>query len=78
MIRLLMYFAAVVAAAAGLSWLADQPGFIRVNWQGTEYGTSVFVAVIALALLVIVAMALWSIFTGLMSSPGALLQKVRR
>ncbi len=78
MIRLLIYFAAIIAAAVGLSWLADQPGSIQVTWQGIEYSTSIFVAVVALALLVIAVLVLWSIFTGLLSSPAAILQRLRR
>ncbi len=78
MIRLLFYFACVVAAAAALAWLADQPGTISIVWQDTEYATSIFTAVVGLTLLAVVAMLAWSLFTGLLSSPGALLEKVRR
>ena len=42
MIRLLAFFLAVLAIAAGLHWLADRPGTIVVEWQDYVAETSVF------------------------------------
>ena len=51
MIRLLAFFLAVLAIAAGLHWLADRPGTIVVEWQDYVAETSVFRAFILLLLL---------------------------
>ncbi|MFM1816690.1 MAG: hypothetical protein RLZ98_3385, partial [Pseudomonadota bacterium] len=60
MTRLVIFLLAVLALASGLSWLADRPGRIVVNWQGYVFDTEVYVAVIAIALLIAVSIALWS------------------
>ncbi len=48
MIRLVLYFLLVGAAAWGLSWVADRPGQLNVEWLGYDAQTSVFIAAIAL------------------------------
>ena len=52
MLRLVLFLIAVAAVAGGLSWLADRPGSLVINWQGYEVETSVFRAVVILALLI--------------------------
>src|SRR5215468_10491003 len=49
MIRLVLYFLLVAAAAWGLSWIADRPGNLTVEWLGYDVRTSVFIAIIVLA-----------------------------
>ena len=51
MIRLVLYLLLVAAAAWGLSWIADRPGNLTVEWLGYDVRTSVFIAIIVLALL---------------------------
>ncbi len=48
MIRLVLYFLLVGAAAWGLSWIADRPGKLNVEWLGYDVQTSVFIAAIVL------------------------------
>ncbi|MBI4725039.1 MAG: heme biosynthesis protein HemY, partial [Rhodomicrobium sp.] len=48
MIRLVLYFVLVAAAAWGLAWVADRPGSLTVEWLGYDIRTSVFIAAIAL------------------------------
>src|SRR5208337_4182973 len=50
MIRLVLYFLLVAAAAWGLSWVADRPGSLTVEWLGYDVQTSVFIAAIVLVL----------------------------
>ncbi len=78
MIRLVIFFVAVAAIAFGMSWLADRPGQIFVNWQGRELEISVFHAVIALAVLLGVVVLLWSILRQLVASPAAISGIFRR
>ncbi len=48
MIRLVLYFLLVGTAAWGLSWVADRPGKLNVEWLGYDVQTSVFIGAIAL------------------------------
>lgn len=50
MIRLVLYFLLVGAAAWGLSWVADRPGKLNIEWLGYDVQTSVFIAGIAVVL----------------------------
>ncbi len=42
MVRLIIYIVGIALLASGLSWLADRPGTLLINWQGYEIETSVF------------------------------------
>lgn len=70
MIRIVLYLVGVAAVAAGMSWLADRPGSLVINWQGFEVETSVFRAVVLLALTVATALFVWSLVRQLWSSPA--------
>lgn len=60
MIRIVLYFVTVAAAAWGLSWIADRPGSVEVQWLGIDIQTSVFIAAIALIIgFVIAGLLLW-------------------
>lgn len=48
MIRLIAYLVLIVAAAAGLSWIADRPGSLNIEWLGYQIHTNVFTATIVL------------------------------
>jgi HemY protein len=50
MIRLVLYFLLVGAAAWGLSWVADRPGKVGIEWLGYDVQTSVFIAGIVIVL----------------------------
>ena len=50
MIRLVLYFLLVGAAAWGLSWGADRPGKVSIEWLGYDIQTSVFIGGIAIVL----------------------------
>jgi HemY protein len=78
MIRALLYVLAIVASAVGLSWLADRPGELVVNWQGYEVQTSVFRAIVMVALLAVAAIAIWSVIRQLVQGPTNIGQYFRR
>jgi HemY protein len=60
MIRLVLYFLLIAAAAWGLSWIADRPGNLTVEWLGYDIRTSVFIAIIVLAVFFAVfSLAVW-------------------
>jgi HemY protein len=72
MLRLILFLLVVGALAAGLSWLADRPGSLIINWQGYEIETSVFRAMVLLAMLVGLSILLWSLIRQLWHSPATL------
>lgn len=69
MIRLVLFLLSVAVIAAGFVWFADRPGDIAVTWMGYRIETSLMVAVLAVAALVLVCIALWSIVRGILRSP---------
>ena len=59
--RMILFLALLAAGAFGLSWLLDHPGEISIVWLGQRIETSVFVALGALLLTIIVLILAWSI-----------------
>jgi HemY protein len=78
MIRLVLYFMLVGAAALGLSWAADRPGKLHIEWLGYEVQTSVFIAGIAIVLFfALLGLAVWlGVLTVL--APKRLAESLRR
>lgn len=72
MLRLAVFLILVVAAAAGLAWLADRPGEMLINWEGYQVQVSVFTAVVSLAMLIGLSILSWSIFRGIWQSPASI------
>ncbi|PLX38226.1 MAG: heme biosynthesis protein HemY [Hyphomicrobiales bacterium] len=72
MIRLIVFFAILFAVALGASWLADRPGTLMLDWQGYQLETSVMVALLSVAVLVVAGIILWSVLRGVVGSPRAL------
>ena len=72
MIRIVLYLVGIAAVAAGMSWLADRPGSLVVNWEGYEVETSVFRAVVILALTLATTLFLWSLLRQVWASPAML------
>ncbi len=78
MVRIILYFAALGAAAAGFAWLADRPGSLRVEWLGYDIRTSVFIAgVLVLVAFAVIFLAGWlGILTW--TAPKRIAQRIRR
>lgn len=72
MIRIVLYLLGVAAVATGMSWLADRPGNMVINWEGYEVETSVFRAIVILSLFLAFAIFLWSLLRQLWTSPAML------
>ena len=72
MLRLVAYFLAVAVLAFGLSWLADNPGNIVVNWRGWIWETNVFEMAIVLSFLGAVLIVAWTILRSIWQSPAAI------
>ena len=69
MIRLVLFLLAVAVIAAGFVWVADRPGDVAITWMGYRIETSLMVAALAVAALVLVGILLWSILRGILRSP---------
>ena len=74
MFRIVLFLILIVLMAAGAAWVADQPGDVVVTWGSVRMTTSLSVFALALGIVVVAAMLVWSIFAGLWRTPG----KIRR
>lgn len=72
MIRLVLFLVALAAIAFGAGWIADRPGTVTIHWQGWQLETSVLVGLVALAALVIAALLVWSLISGMWRLPRRL------
>ncbi|MCL4767225.1 MAG: heme biosynthesis protein HemY [Hyphomicrobiaceae bacterium] len=72
MLRLVLYLLAVSALAFGLSWLADRPGSLVVQWQGYDIETSVFRAIVILAVVLGLVVVFWTALRQIWHSPAAI------
>jgi HemY protein len=70
MIRIIFFLLLIALAAAGGAWVADQTGNVTLTWGGWRVETSLPVFALALAVVVVVAMMVWSIFIALWRTPG--------
>lgn len=69
MIRVVLFLIAVALVAAGFVWFADRPGDVVITWMGYRTETSLMVAALAVAALVLAVMFVWSIIRGILRSP---------
>ena len=74
MFRIVLFLILIVLMAAGAAWVADQPGDVVLTWGTLRMTTSLSVFALALGILVVAAMLVWSMFAGLWRAPG----KIRR
>ena len=69
MIRVVLFLVSVALIATGFVWVADRPGEVAITWMGYRIETSLMVAALAVAALVLVVMLAWSIVRGILRSP---------
>jgi HemY protein len=69
MIRVILFLLAAAVLAAGFVWIADRPGDVVITWMGYHIETSVMVAALAVAMLLLVLLLLWAIVRGILRSP---------
>jgi HemY protein len=77
MIRILLFFLGVIAAAVGLAWLADRPGTVTVEWLGYQVEASALVAALAVAGIVVLLILTWAVLRYLFTRPAAVAAYVR-
>jgi HemY protein len=71
-IRIVFFLLAVTALALGAMWIVERPGEIVLTWQGWRISTSVTVALIALAALLVTTIVVWSLLRFFVTAPGNL------
>ncbi len=69
MIRVILFLIALAVAATGVVWFADRPGDVVLTWMGYRIETSLMVAALAVIVLVMVLMLVWSIARAVLRSP---------
>ncbi|HHN67885.1 MAG TPA: tetratricopeptide repeat protein [Thermopetrobacter sp.] len=72
MLRIVFWFLVLFAMIAGLTWLADHPGQVTIEWLG--WRVEDFPLALALGALVVVMFAIWLIFRVvrmIVAAPGA-------
>lgn len=77
MLRVVLFLILVGLAALAAAWLADRPGEVAITWMGYRIETSVMVAVAAAAVLLVLAVMLWSLLRFIIGSPHLLSRVLR-
>ena len=70
--RVIAFFIVTAGLAFGLAQFADQPGLLELQWGDYKIGTSLYAGVIALAVLFLALMILWSLLRTLFNGPRAI------
>lgn len=70
MIRVLLFFAILIALGFAEAWLVDRPGELVLNWQGYRIETSVLVAIGAVIVAAAALLALWSLIRFVFKIPS--------
>ncbi|MGE0563001.1 MAG: heme biosynthesis protein HemY [Pseudolabrys sp.] len=69
MIRIVLFLLSLAVIAFGFAWMADRPGEVVVTWLGYRVEASLLVASLAIAVLILAAIAVWSIVRAILRSP---------
>ena len=70
MLRIVLFLVLIALAAWGASLIADVPGDVVVLWSGTKSTTTVGVLALALGVIIIASIFLWSVASALWRTPG--------
>ena len=69
MVRIVLFLLLIALAAAGAAWMADQAGDVTVTWSGYRLETTLGVFALALGIVIVVAMLVWSLLLALWRTP---------
>jgi len=72
--RIILFLLLIALAAAGAAWVADQGGDVVLSWDGWRVHTSLPVFALALGIVIVAALLLWSMLRALWRTP----EKIRR
>src|SRR5450759_2582838 len=74
MYRIILFLVLIALAGAGAAWVADQPGDFVLTWGGLRVVRTLPEFVLTLGIVIVVAVAAWSILRALWRMP----EKIRR
>ena len=74
MVRIILFLVLIALAAVGAAWVADQTGDVTLSWGGWRVETSLPVFSLALGVIIVAAMLVWTTFSALWRTP----EKIRR
>jgi HemY protein len=74
MYRIILFLLLIALAAFGAAWVADQPGDVLMSWNGGRAHPSLPVFVLLLGIVIVAAIAGWTILLALWRTPA----RVRR
>jgi HemY protein len=77
MYRIILFLLLIALAAAGASWVADQPGEVVLTWGGYRARPSLPVFALGLGIVVVVAILAWTMVLALWRLPGGLRRRGR-
>jgi HemY protein len=69
MVRIILFLVLIALAAAGATWVAEQPGDVALSWGGTRIVTTLPVFALVLGIVVVAAMFVWAILRGVWRTP---------
>lgn len=69
MIQVVLFLVTVALVAAGIVWFADRPGDVVITWMGYRIETSLMVAALGVAALVVFIMIVWTAARAILRSP---------
>ena len=72
--RIILFLVLIALAALGAAWIADQSGDVVLSWGGWRIETSLPVFALALGVIIVAAMLVWSILRALWRTP----ERIRR
>lgn len=70
MIRIILFLLLIALGAAGAAWVAEQTGEVVLSWGGWRMQTTLPVFVLGFGIVVVLAMTLWAIVSGLLRMPA--------
>jgi len=71
MVRIVLFLLLIALVAVGAAWVAEQPGVVLL-WGTYKVTTTPLMFVVAIGIVVVAAMLVWSIFAALWRTPGRL------
>jgi HemY protein len=74
MVRIILFLVLIALAAAGAAWVAEQPGDVVLYWGNLKISTTLPRFVLALGIVIVAVMMLWTILRGLWRTP----QRIRK
>ena len=69
MVRIVLFLVGIALAAAGAAWVADQTGEVTLTWGGYRIATTLPVFAMALGVIIVVAVVVWSLLRMVWKTP---------